>query len=197
MLRLLLTALLLFPVQAWAEWVLDPAASSMTFATTKNSEITEQHRFTQLSGSVRDNGEARLTINLASVDTRIPIRDERMRDLLYQVTQFPSATFSTRLSLAPILELQDESSYSTLISGELALHGAKIVLEVPVEVTALGAGRFAVVSEETVDVDAAEVNLVKGIEELRKIAGLASISPIVPVSFSLEFQPLNSTQMGQ
>ena len=134
MLRLILSGLLLLPLQVLAEWVLDPAASSLTFASTKNGEITEQHRFTQLAGSVRDNGEARLTINLASVDTRIPIRDERMRDLLFQVTQFPSATFSTRLALAPILELQDESSYSTLISGELDLHGAKIVLEVPVEV---------------------------------------------------------------
>jgi len=176
-------------MQAQADWLLDSARSELTFASTKNGEITEVHMFRKFEGTVSSKGEALLTIDLNSVDTRIPIRDKRMREVLFLTPQFPRAEFTTRIKLAPLLELQNDTSYSTLLSGELSLHGIKLVVEVPVEVTANGGGVFEVLSEESVDIDAASVGLLKGVEELRKIAGLASISPIVPVNFRLVFVP--------
>ena len=69
----------------------------------------------------------------------------------------------------------------------LDLHDQQIALFAEMIVARLGGHRLMVSSRKPVIVNAASVDLVNGIEALREIANLPSISKAVPVSFVLTF----------
>ena len=79
------TLLILAAPLSFAEWTLSPD-SSVKFLSTKNTNITEVHEFTQVSGSVSDQGSAKIAIDLSSVETGIEIRNERMQSMLFNVS---------------------------------------------------------------------------------------------------------------
>ncbi len=86
--KTLLLLLSLTASQAFAGWTLDNTDSRLSFVTVKAQNVAEVHSFTQLSGEVDSTGIATVTIQLASVDTLIEIRDERMREVLFQTDIF-------------------------------------------------------------------------------------------------------------
>ena len=69
-------ALMILSLGARADWLLNNHRSELTFVSTKAIDIAEVHRFDSLAGRIEDNGKAVVTIDLASVDTGIDIRDE-------------------------------------------------------------------------------------------------------------------------
>ena len=71
--------------------------SSLNFLSTKNTHVTEKHSFDTFSGTLTKAGELSIEIDLSSVNTIIPIRNERMRKMLFAVSDFPTATFSAKL----------------------------------------------------------------------------------------------------
>ncbi len=172
---------------AAGEWRLDAANSSVGFATIKNGVVGEGHHFSELSGTIDAQGRAQLKIGLASVDTGIPIRDERMRGLLFEVATFPSATVATEVPLADIEPLAVGSSMQVPLTLTLKLHGSETTLAAVVRVQRLDARHVLVSTVKPVLVSADDVGLAAGIEKLREIAGLQSISPAVPVSVVLAF----------
>lgn len=171
-----------------AGWQLDAANSSVGFSTIKNDVVGEGHAFGQLSGSIDAKGVAHLKIALASVDTGIPIRDERMRDLLFEVARFPVAEISATVPLADIESLAAGASVLMPLELTLKLHGAETTLAATLRVRRLDARHVLVTTLKPVVLSAAEVGLGEGIERLREMAGLQSISPAVPVSVVLEFR---------
>jgi polyisoprenoid-binding protein YceI len=185
--KLLLVTALLTASQAQAAWTLDNDDSLLSFLSIKASDIAEVHHFTSLSGAVEDDGGAIVEIQLADVETMIPIRNERMQELLFEVKVFPVATITTTVDLNAITAL--EPGTFTLITAEvlLDLHGEAAPLIVDLRVTRLSEGRFSVASEQPVIVNAGMFNLVDGIEALREVAGLPNISKAVPVTFTLVF----------
>ena len=70
-------------------WKLDASASLIAFASLKADEFFETHYFSKLSGDIKANGTATVTIYLNDVETRIDIRNERMRDLFFETSKFP------------------------------------------------------------------------------------------------------------
>src|SRR5690606_26511938 len=62
-----------------AAWQLQPGQSRLNFVSVKNSTHAEVHSFTELRGSVDAQGALTLQVALASLDTGIDIRDQRMR----------------------------------------------------------------------------------------------------------------------
>lgn len=81
-------------------WVLDGDRSQVSFITVKAGQVAEVHHFAELSGSVSADGGATVEIDLASVETNVDIRNERMRDILFQVAEFPQAEVSATLDPA-------------------------------------------------------------------------------------------------
>ena len=77
--RLLMAiGLLTLSLVTQARWQLDSDASNLSFISIKNGTIVETHTFSTLSGEVGNDGNAAVIIALSSVQTLIPIRDERM-----------------------------------------------------------------------------------------------------------------------
>ncbi len=182
-----LLMLLTAAAPALAGWKLDNDASEIAFISIKAADIGEVHRFTELSGSVDDAGSATVTIELASVDTLIPIRDERMREVLFRTGVFPTATLTTSIDTALLDGLADGSNRQTSARINVNLHGQDAELPVEMTVARLSESTVMVTSLKPVIVAADTFSLGAGIEQLREIAGLPSISKAVPVSFVLTF----------
>jgi polyisoprenoid-binding protein YceI len=173
------------PVQA--SWTLNDDESTLSFISTKAVNVAEIHKFTTLSGGVDDTGNVMVSIALASVDTGIEIRDDRMREMLFDTENYSSATMTAQVNMTMLDDLASGDSQTMAVEGELALHGQSTAMTFEVVVARMSNGNLLVMSEKPVVVNAPLFNLADGVEALREIAGLPSISAAVPVSFVLSF----------
>jgi len=185
--QLFIVTTLLVAGPCFAAWTLDNDSSQVSFVSVKAGDAGEVHRFTEISGELSSGGNASVTIQLASVDTLIPLRDERMRELLFQTNLFPTASLSTNIDMDALNAIEPGDSMDMAANLTLELHGQQLSLAAEMIVARLGDQRLMVSSRKPVIVNAASVDLVNGIEALREIANLPSISKAVPVSFVLTF----------
>lgn len=168
-------------------WTVDGAASELSYVSIKAGDIAETNSFESLSGSVTAEGAAVIEIDLASVNTGIDIRDERMRDIFFVVADNPTATVTAQIDPASFEALSVGESTQTTLDGTLALKGVEAPFEAEVTVTRAGPDRVLAVSNAPVIVEARSFELTDGLAQLQELAGLPSITPVVPVTFSLTF----------
>lgn len=174
-------------MNANAAWDLDTEASYLNFVTTKNTHNVEVHYFASLSGDIGTNGVATVAIDLNSVDTGIAIRNQRMRDLLFETANFPTATITVNVPSTLLSSLAVGQTTQTEISANVDLHGVSTPVTTRVSVQRLSNSRILVQSVAPVLARAADFDLVDGVDALRSIASLTSISAVVPVDFALVF----------
>ncbi len=182
----LLSAALVLPCAALA-WDLDPAGSAVSYVSMKNGAIAESNSFSSLSGGVSETGEVTVDINLASVETGIDIRDQRVRDLLFKVDVFPKATVTAQVDLNALAEIAPGASAKMALPLSLSVNDTSSDYESAVLVTRAGEDRVVVASLAPVIVDAEDLDFPEGLDKLRELAGLDSIQPVAPVSFVLSF----------
>ncbi|UTW44595.1 YceI family protein [bacterium SCSIO 12696] len=184
-----IAALLLISANlANAGWTLSNELSSVTLVTTKATHIAEVHHFKQLSGSVSP-GKAKVVIDLASIHTNIDIRDQRMREMLFNTATFASATIKANVDTQALASLKVGEQLTQNLTGSLSLHGKTQDLDLgPVSIVRLTEGRLLVNNQRPILVNAGSFDLAAGVEKLRTVAGLPSISNAVPVSFHLIFE---------
>ena len=130
---------------------------------------------------------ATLTIDLNSVNTGVALRDQRMRDLLFETATYPTATVSVPVPANLISGLAVGQSATTDISASLNLHGVTGTITTKVSVQKLSSSRVLVQSIAPVLVKAGDYSLTNGVEALRAKVNIASISAAVPVDFALVF----------
>jgi len=181
---LLLTAAAL-PAQA--NWYLDGESSRLSFVSTKNASVSEVQRFLVLHGKVDPNGRAEVEVELDSINSGIPLRDERMRKELFQIEQFPDATITTQIDLRPINDLAPGAQLELRLPMTVNLHGKQHEYPAELLATRLDDRRFQVVTLEPLVINAADFDLAPGLESLRKLADLSAISLSVPVGAVLIF----------
>jgi len=191
---LLLVICLTTSVHVLAGWVIDPAGSYVGFASVKNDLIAENHSFTDVTGIIEDSGNAKIVIALASVETLIPIRNERMQAILFEVAQYPHLTVTSNLNLDNFTSLGLGESETDTIDLGVNLHGTDLSKNVLIKVTRSSDTSYEVTSLGTIVIHASQFALSDGLESLRKVAGLQSIDLMVPVTFDLrlvESEPKN------
>ena len=174
-------------VPAHADWYLDNESSRLSFVTTKNTEIAEVQRFLVLHGKVDPNGRAEVEVELDSINSGIPLRDERMRKELFQIEQFPEATITTQIDLRPINDLAPGAQLELRLPLTVNLHGKQHEYPAELLATRLDDRRFQVVTLEPLVINAEDFDLAPGLERLRKLADLSAISLSVPVGAVLIF----------
>lgn len=185
--RLLLSLLAVLALPAQANWYLDNESSRISFVTTKNASISEVQRFLVLHGKVDGKGLAQLQLELDSVSSGIPLRDERMRQDLFQVQQFPEARVTAQINLRPINDLANGAQIELLLPITVSLHGQEHTYNAELLATRLDERRFQVVTLEPLVLNAEDFNLAPSLDSLRKVAGLSAISFSVPVGAVLIF----------
>ncbi|MBC3386906.1 YceI family protein [Pseudomonas sp. SWRI12] len=172
---------------AQADWYLDGESSRLSFISSKNGNISEVQRFLVLHGQVQPDGLARLEVELESINSGIPLRDERMRAELFDIKQFAEATVTAKIDLMPIQDLANGAQLELRLPLTVNLHGKQHEYPVELLATRLDERRFQVVTLEPVVLNAADFDLAPGLEKLRNLAGLSAISLSVPVNAVLIF----------
>jgi polyisoprenoid-binding protein YceI len=180
-------AFLVWAGSARAQWELDGTRSAVNFISIKNNGVAEVHSFATLLGYVGGDGKVQLTISLDSVKTLIDIRDQRMRELLFETVTFPAATIIAAIDPAILTAVAEGGTVLTELPVTLSLHGKERSLTVPMAVVGEGGGRMQVYSLRPVIVNAADFGLDAGVAALQKVAGLQALSTAVPVTFNLVF----------
>ena len=77
-------------------------------------------------------GEVTVNIALDSIETNIPIRDDRMKTMLFQTDIFSQASVSTQLDIPVFRDLETGASITAELSLDINLHG--ITGKVPAKV---------------------------------------------------------------
>lgn len=174
-------------LSAHADWYLDGESSRLSFVTTKNAHIAEVQRFLVLHGKVDPKGLAQVEVELESINSGIPLRDERMRKALFDIKTFPEALISAQIDLRPINDLAPGAQLELRLPLTVSLHGKQHDYNAELLATRLDDRRFQVVTLEPLVLNARDFDLAPGVETLRKAAGLSAISLSVPVGAVLIF----------
>jgi len=182
-----LLALALTAGSAQAAWQLDPAQSSLRFVTVKNDVVAETHSFKQLQGQWADNGQFSVTIPVQSLDTLIPIRNERMLEHLFNAKKFPQISASGMLDASTIGALKTGAVHSEKVELTLTIVDQTQKVTADISVVKLADNRLLAFTKAPVLVKATEFKLDGGVKKLQDIAKLNRIELLVPVSFDVQF----------
>jgi polyisoprenoid-binding protein YceI len=180
-------AIALSAAPAAADWQLDPARSHLAFVSIKSRNVAEVHSFKEMSGTIAPDGQATLLLVLDSVETLIPIRNERMREFLFKTADYKEAVLTAKVDPERIKAMAVGDIATISAEGSLSLHGQVQPITLEVEAAKVNGNTILVACVKPVIVDAAKFGMSDGVEKLREIAGLAEISNAVPVTFVLTF----------
>lgn len=169
-------------------WRLDPAASRLGYVSIKAGEVAENNRFDTLAGTVAADGTATLDIDLASVNTGVDVRNERMREIFFAVADNPKAKVTAKLDPARFEKLGVGQSVTRPLKTSVTIKGASADVETAVLVTRTTDDRVLVVPTAPIIISTDMFGLTDELGELRAAAQLPSITPAVPVTFTLVFR---------
>lgn len=117
---------------ATSTWEIDPNHSAAQFAVRHLAISTVRGAFTKMNGTVQfddkdvSKSSVEVTIDAASVDTRVADRDKELRsDHFFDVEKFPTLTFKST-------KVEQETAGKLKVTGDLTIHGVtkQVVLEV-------------------------------------------------------------------
>ncbi|TWX73037.1 YceI family protein [Colwellia sp. C1TZA3] len=172
---------------ALATWKLDNSNSLLSFISVKKSAIAENHSFAKLEGDIDAKAQVTISVDLASVNTNIAIRDERMKKYLFETAKYSSANFTTQLDKTLLKGLKVGQNQQLSLSGIVDFHGLQQAVTIDVSVVKLTADKILVNTIKPFFIKADAFGVVAGINKLKELASLPSIDYVVPVSFSVSF----------
>ncbi|MBT6039712.1 MAG: YceI family protein [Halieaceae bacterium] len=178
-------ALLLMTQATLADWRLT-SASKVGYVSIKNNAIAEHNVFSGVTGSLSKKGQLKINIDLSTVETQVDIRNQRMRELFFEVTQYPQAVVTAELDVQELAQVDSGAPLEIVKPFTLSLHGVEATAEAHLRVVAVG-GRAWVSTVRPILISAADFGLEGGVSALQKIAGLEAIAAVVPVSVDLKF----------
>lgn len=166
-------------------WTLDAENSKVSFGSIKNNYTGESHSFGEMSGSVSADGMAQVVIELASVQTNIDIRNERMIEHVF--TDGPTAALTAQIDMSAMEALPVGGMTKMFVEGDLKLLGEPVPLDVNMFAVRLADDKVMVMSDDLIFVAADEAGLDTGLDVLKELAGLDDITRTVPASLRLVF----------
>lgn len=175
----------------FADYTLDPTQSSIHFISVKKTDIAEVHRFKSFNAAVNDAGQITLNIDLSSVATGIDIRDQRIKDELFETARYPGATYRGKLDSTLVSGLEVGDSARVTVEGKLSIHGSEQTINTELVVVRLSHHRLLATTTTPLILKPSALGMTQGVAKLAELAGLPSISDAVPVTFSLQFMATN------
>jgi OmpA-OmpF porin, OOP family len=167
-------------------WVLQPGSSALRFQSVKNQTKVESSSFASFSGSIDSLGRAELKVLLDSVDTKIDLRNVRMRFLFFETFLYPEATLKLQLTREMVEDLPQVRRKILTLPFTLELHGVKRELSTEVALTLITEDLVAVSSSAPVTIAAADFALMDGVAKLEAAANV-KLLPSGSVTFDLLF----------
>jgi len=128
---------------------------------------------------------AQFTIKPDSVDSRVPIRNERMREFLFETNIYPTIEINANVGDL-VSSLKPGQSNMMTIPASLSMHGATKEIKLETRLSVINANTIVVSSTQPVLIRAADFDMVDGITKLASLVNNLAIAETVPVNFSLE-----------
>ena len=153
----------------------------------QNKTIDEESSFATSAAQLSADGAFSMSVDLASVKTNIDLRDERLRDWVFEVAQFPKAEISGKIDMNAIGSLKTGDSLQLKQPLTLDLHGSKQDIEAELTFKRGADNSISVATAQPVVVDAKKLGMSGGVAKLVEVMGLASINEQIPVTFNGTF----------
>ncbi len=169
------------------DWRLNLNRSFLYLQSVKNKAVFETHGFKHMAGTITPDGKASVTLDLASFDTGIDLRNVRMRFLFFKTFQFPEAVITAHLDRSKLEELQTKTSLTYPLDFTIDLHGIKKEMTRDVVVTRVADSAVSVAVTKPITIPAKDFGLEDGIGKLQEAAGV-EISPVASITFHLVFE---------
>ena len=170
---------------AAADWSVNSAQSSLNFVSVKNDVVAETHSFKDLTGKLTEAGEFAVAIPALSIDTAIPIRNERILEHVLAAKQYATINAKGKVDSKVLTGLKTGDSVVVDQALDLTLLTKTQSLTAKVKVTKVSDSQLVVTTVAPIMLDVTKFDLGTGVEKLRELAGLKAISPLVPTTFSL------------
>lgn len=168
-------------------WTLNSEMSNLRFQSIKNTTKVESSSFATFTGGIGSDGSAEVVVALDSVDTKIDIRNVRMRFLFFETFNFPEARISARIETELLDQLAAQRRVTTQLPFSLDLHGVKKTFVAEIVATLLTDDLVSVASATPVSLPVAELGLMENLEKLQEAAGGVVIVPSATVTFDFVF----------
>ncbi len=169
-----------------ANWQLDNSQSSLHFVSVKNDVVAETNQFKQLHGNW-DGNNVNISIAVDSLETLIPIRNERIWQYVLQAEKFATISVKTTLASTEMATLATGQSRVLMLPLSVTIAAETTELNATVRITKLNDTTLTAVSEAPLMLNTNSFKLSAGIAKLQELAGLQRIEPLLPVSFSVQF----------
>jgi outer membrane protein OmpA-like peptidoglycan-associated protein len=167
-------------------WTLQPEMSALNFQSVKKQTVVESSSFATLEGTIGPDGATKVSVLLDSVDTKVDLRNVRMRFLFFETFKFPSASITTQIDAAVLNDLAAKRRKTVPVTYTMDLHGVSKTFDADVAVTLLSQDLVSVASTTPVSISVDDFNLTEGLEKLQDAASV-TIVPSATVSFDFVF----------
>lgn len=176
-------------MQSTGNWVSTDSQVHFTSNKTnkQNKTITEESSFATSSAQLSADGAFAMSIDLASVKTNIDLRDERLRDWVFEVAKFPKAEISGKIDMNAIGSLKTGDSLQLKQPLTLDIHGNKLDIDAQLTLKRSADNSISVETAEPVMLDVKKMGMSEGVAKLVEVMALASINEQIPVTFKGTF----------
>lgn len=161
--------------------------SRVAFGSIKGNDYGEVHHFTSVAGTVGEDGAVTISIDLGSVETNIDIRNERMIEHVFRAAA-PTAVLSGSVELDDFEGLAVGDTALTEFEGVLSFAGVEADVEAEMLVARLGEDKVLVTTADFIVLSTDDLGIDAGIDTLKELASLDSITRAVPVTVRMVFQ---------
>ncbi|MGL6313349.1 YceI family protein [Vibrio sp. WXL103] len=175
----------LLPLKAFAagHYQIDSTVSTVSFATIKKQYILEPAVITGLSGSLDESGNLLVAIPISNIDTGVPIRNERLGELFFNVADFPQVMVQATVP-AELLSGDSLVTQAT-VPASVTMYGKDQDIDFSLNIVRFG-DVMSVSSTKPVIIDGASFGIpTESLAALSNTVGDIAISTSVAASVSL------------
>lgn len=184
--RLVFFLLLIIVQPSIAGWALINNASSVNYFGSKK-KIIEVNSFSNMDGSISDQGKFALSIDLSSIETNNSRRNILIQDLFFETRNFQEAFLSFDLGNNFLSNKQYNKAVKISVSATFMLNGVDQKVNIPLILIRLKNDFVLIKTFEPILLTLTDYNFSSGLERLRKEESFDNITSQVPVSLNLFF----------
>lgn len=168
-------------------WAIDPEQSELRVTSVKKGKVPETSTFATFSGKIGESGAVEIRVLTDSIDTKIDLRNVRMRFLFFETFKFPEAVITAQIDPASLADLTEARRKTIDLSYSLSLHGITAQRTDRVLVTLLDNDTVAISTAGPIYLAVADFDLADGLLKLQEAANV-DIVPLGTVTFDFLFR---------
>ena len=168
-------------------WTSVGEESLIAFGSVKKDVVGEVHSFGEVAGTVGADGAVSIAIQLASVETNIDIRNERMIEHVFKGSDAVAQITGT-VDMDEVKDLAVGATTVVDFEGALTLGAVAADIEAELFVARLADNRVLVTTSDMLMLSTADLGVDGGIDMLQSLAKLSGITRVTPITLRMVFQ---------